>query len=372
VSGAHRAAAAATVALLLAGCGDGSVLGQTRGEKRYRRDQIQVSLRRLETPGVVLGIFTVARSAVVDGDTFKVDGLQGSMRLLGLDTEEKFWHENEKRAFEAVRFDQYVKNMRGSSGRPVKMATPMGEAASHFAKEFFADVREVRIERDRPKEIRDRYDRYLAYVLVMRDGTWVNYNVECVRAGMSPYFTKYGYSARYHDELAAAQQEARAAHRGIWDPTTRHYPDYEERMVWWEARAKFVQEFYDAAGGRDEYISLSEWDALRRLEEHVGKEVTLLGTVSKVKLGDKGPTRVLLGRRIGADFPLVFFDKDAFLSTGLGSQSGEFVRVTGTVNRYHNRRTGRDELQIVVELPSQVKIADLPPPRRPPEQEKKP
>ena len=56
-----------------------------------------------------------------------------------------------------------------------------------------------------PGEIRDRYDRYLAYVFAEIDGKWVNYNVECVRAGMSPYFMKYGYSQRFHADFVAEQ-----------------------------------------------------------------------------------------------------------------------------------------------------------------------
>ena len=44
-----------------------------------------------------------------------------------------------------------------------------------------------------------------------KGGTWVNYNVEAVRAGMGPYFPKYGQSRRFHPEFVAAQEEARKA-----------------------------------------------------------------------------------------------------------------------------------------------------------------
>ena len=65
----------------------------------------------------------------------------------------------------------------------------------------------------------DRYTvgagRYLAYVMVKKDGNWVNYNIECVRHGFSPYFVKYGRSRRFHREFLEAQKLARDAKLGI-------------------------------------------------------------------------------------------------------------------------------------------------------------
>lgn len=58
---------------------------------------------------------------------------------------------------------------------------------------------------------RDKYGRLLAYLLVEDR----NVNVEMVRQGWSPYVSKYG-GERYHRSLADAEEEARAAHRGIW------------------------------------------------------------------------------------------------------------------------------------------------------------
>ena len=55
----------------------------------------------------------------------------------------------------------------------------------------------------------------------------------CVRAGFAPYFTKYGYSRRYHAEFLKAEEEAKAAHRGIWAAGTMHAPDYPERNRYW-------------------------------------------------------------------------------------------------------------------------------------------
>ena len=344
----------AVLALLLPAC---------RGSKRVRRLQkaeVQKRLRQLETPGLVIGEFPLARGAVVDGDTVKVAGLDTSLRLLAIDTEETFKSETDRRLYEQG-FDYYLKTKRGDSPKPVKVATPLGEDAKHFAEEFFKGVNIVRLERDHPKEIRGRYNRYLAYVLVKREGEWVNYNVECVRAGMSPYFTKYAYSRRFHDQFVEAQKEARQKGLGIWDPQREHYRDYDERLKWWNARADFIKKFEEDAEGKSNYIVLTNWDSLRRLEQHENQEVVVLATVGKIKIGDKGPTRVMLGRRLLGDFPLIFFDRDVFGTSNIARWEGEFVRVTGTVTRYRNKHTNKDELQIVVSLPGQISGSELVP-----------
>ena len=70
----------------------------------------------------------------------------------------------------------------------------------------------IELEGDR---IRGNYGRLLAYVII--DG--VNFNLELVRQGLSPYYTKYGHSERYDAEFIAAEKEARDEGLGIWgDP----------------------------------------------------------------------------------------------------------------------------------------------------------
>lgn len=329
-------------------------VGCSSAAERYDPKALQSNLRKLESTGLVIGEFALAGDGVLDGDTIAVAGLDSTLRLLGIDTEETFKKDPERRLFEAG-WENYLKVKKGDSLRPVKMATPLGEDAKKFAKHFLAPHDKVRLERDHPKDVRGRFNRYLAYVFVQEGERWVNYNVECVRAGMSPYFTKYGYSRRFHDQFVAAQEEARAKRIGIWDPALMHYPDYEERLEWWNARADFVQGFEHEAEGKENYIELTHWDALRRLEEHVDQEVVLLGAVSEIKIGDRGPTRVLLARRQFQDFPLIFFDKDVFGSSRVLRFKGEFIRVEGTVTRYHNKRKKRDELQMVINLPGQIR-----------------
>ncbi len=344
-------------AVLVAG---GCFSGVHSGFKRVRRQAIQERLARFETPGLVLGEFPLAPDPVVDGDTIKVEGLDTTLRLLAIDTEETFKTEPDIRAYETMGWEGYKAYKQGDRKRPAKFATPMGMEAKHFAERFFAGVETVRLERDHPKEIRGRYGRYLVYVFAKKGGQWVNYNIEAVRAGMSPYFMKYGYSRRFHKQFMAAQYEARVNRRGIWDPSKEHYDDYDLRLQWWTARAEFIRRFEEEAKGRDDMIMLTNWDAPARLEAMVGREVEILATVSDVVLGDRGPSRVTLSRRLFSDFPLIFFDKDVLGSSGIARYRGEFVRVRGVLTRYTSKRTGRSELQIVVKSPGQITISKIP------------
>ncbi len=356
-----RVTIAALALAVLAGCGQSSSTAAVSG--RYDRQQLERALTDSEhPPGIVIGEFQLANKPVVDGDTIKVVGLDASLRLLGLDTEETFKNEKALRAYE-VGFDEYLRNEQRRTSRPVKVATPLGMVAKKFADDFFDGVSRVRLERDHPKDIRDRYNRYLAYVFVMQDGKWVNYNVECVRAGMSPYFTKYGHATRFHGEFVQAQREARAAARGIWEPGTEHYRDYDARLAWWDARGEFVAAFEHDAEGRDDLITLTHWDALDRLAGYVGDEVELLATVGDIRIGRGGvPTRVMLARRMFNDFALIFFDDGVFAASRIAEAKGEFVRVRGTISEYEyrgkNGRDGEKQLQMVIKGPQQVVFED--------------
>jgi len=321
------------------------------GGDRYSRKQAQKSLQKLEAPGLLIGEFTLTK--IVDGDTVRVDGLDSSLRLLGMDTEETFKSEADRRAVETD-WNAYVEAKRGKP-RPGRLATPTGEVAKEWAKSFFDGAVNVRLERDHAAEIRDRFKRYLAYCFVMKKGAWVNYNVEAVRAGMSPYYTKYGFSRRFHDDFVKAQAEAKAARRGIWADGILKYPDYPEREAWWTPRAEFVAAFRTEGAGKDNYIDVTHWDAMQQLEKLVGKEVHILGTVDDVRINERGPARVTLGR-----FPLVFFDRDVLGTSGLIQWKGEYVSVTGVPTIYENKNTKRKQLQIVIERASQVQLSQVP------------
>lgn len=340
---------ASLLLLALASC------ATTEQGKRYTQDEARGLLKRLEVVSLELGEYPIdGASSVLDGDTIKVKGLPASLRLLGIDTEETFKKDKERAAF-AAGWEEYKKKMRGTASRPVKYATPLGEDAKKFAQAFFEDVRVVRLERDHPGEIRDFYNRYLAYVFAKKNGEWVNYNVECVRAGFTPYFMKYGRSRRFHQDFVQAEQEAREAKRGIWKPGVMAYPDYEERLKWWGEREAVITRFEKAAQENpDSYIALTRFDSLLKLESKVGQEVTVLGSVSDVRFSEgKGPSVVKLARTRTSDFDIVFFDRDVLVTTGLQFKKSEYVQVRGLVQKYKNEK-GWEKLQIVVSLPGQV------------------
>ncbi len=312
-----------------------------------------------EREGLLIGEFALSHAPVIDGDTIRVEGLDRAVRLLSIDTEETF-HGKAERAAAAKDFRSYLHRTRGDSPRPVKAGTPMGEEAKRFAKSFFEGVELVRLERDDPKEIRGHYGRLLAHAIVQKEGRWVRYNLECVRAGMSPYFTKYGYSNRFHKDFAAAETEAREARRGIWNPDSKSYDDYDERRAWWNARAEFILAFEHEASGRDDYIELSHWDAGMQLEEALGREVTVLATVERIRRFDR-LVRVELAAPNQARFPVIFFDRDVFRRSGIADYAKEPVMVRGKVERYE--KGSYRTLQIVVRDPEQVTLPTLPAPR---------
>jgi len=306
--------------------------------------------------GLLIGEYGLGDDPVVDGDTIRVDGIEGSLRLLAIDTEEKLRGKGD-RAAAAKDFDRYIKRKRRDSVRPPKAGTPMGEEATQFAKAFFEGAETVRLERDDPKEILGRYGRMLAYAFIQKDGRWTSYNVECVRAGMSPYFTKYGYSRRFHNQLTHAEAEARQAKRGIWSPDAQGYGDYDERELWWNARADFIRAFEHDASRRDDYIQLTHWDALDQLEKRFGQEVTILSTVDRIRRF-KGLVRVSLAMPAKKSFPLIFFHDDVFRASELERYKGEPVAVRGTVERYE--KGDYSTLQIVVNTPAQILLPSLP------------
>jgi endonuclease YncB( thermonuclease family) len=315
---------------------------------------------RKAEPGLVLGEFRVGR--VIDGDTVRVDGLDASLRLLGVDAEETFKLKADRRAAETD-WNAYVREKRGSRRRPVKFGSPMGEAAKAWGQRWFEGVTRVRIERDHPAEVLDRFDRYLAYVLAEKDGRWLNYNVELVRAGMSPYFPKYGNSRRFHEEFVEAQAEAKAQRRGIWQPGATAYPDYAEREAWWTARGDFVAAFRREADDKPDYIDITQADALTRLEQRAGKEVHVLGTLDDVARSSRGGSRnphAKMEHDRRRWLSLVFADLDVFKASGVAAWEGEFVVVIGRPAIREASRGGDKQVQIMIDRASQIRRSKVP------------
>ncbi|MEX1098377.1 MAG: thermonuclease family protein [Planctomycetales bacterium] len=119
---------------------------------------------------------------VIDGDTLLLEAGH-RIRLIGVDTPE--------------------------TKHPDRPVEPLGVEAAEFTRGFVED-KDVRLGFD--KERRDRYRRILAYVYVEDRSL----NEELIRAGYSVAVTKFPYSAVMKRRFEAAEEEARAAGRGLW------------------------------------------------------------------------------------------------------------------------------------------------------------
>ena len=183
---------------------------------------------------------------VTDGDTLRimVDGTLFKVRVLGLDTEE-------------------------SNPNDAKPVTPWGRAATAFATSILPVDTPVTIEfaGTAPALLRDaqgdtiinpnyldNHDRPLGYVHLSQpvDGI-TDFSELMIRKGYSPYFVKYGRSifADYDARYAVAEQAAQRDHIGVWNqfavngvmnPNTAPR-NYAQLMVWWELRARLIDDF---------------------------------------------------------------------------------------------------------------------------------
>jgi len=125
---------------------------------------------------------------VVDGDTIAIlyKGKTEKIRLLNVDTPESV-HPNRSRN------------------------TLLGKKASNYTRSRLSGKR-VSLEFEGRK--RGKYGRLLAYVILDNE----NFNLELVKEGWSPYYTKYGTSPSYHAQFTRAQSEARAREINFWNP----------------------------------------------------------------------------------------------------------------------------------------------------------
>lgn len=124
---------------------------------------------------------------VVDGDTILLADSKERVRLIGVNTPETV--------------------------KPNSPVEPWGPEASQFTKQFLA-AGKVRLEFDGAH--RDKYGRLLAFV-------WVGdrmLNEELLRAGLARLELQYRYSAAMKARLQQAENEAKAARRGIWSKKT--------------------------------------------------------------------------------------------------------------------------------------------------------
>ena len=79
--------------------------------------------REVEQEGLLIGEYPLADKPVIDGDTVRVEGVDGSIRLLSIDTEEKLRGKADRAASERD-FEQYIQGKRGDAPRPQKAVSP--------------------------------------------------------------------------------------------------------------------------------------------------------------------------------------------------------------------------------------------------------
>jgi micrococcal nuclease len=294
----------------------------------------------------------------VDGDTLKVrfpeatDDADGevNLRVLALDTEES----------------------RAGGNKP---KTPWGVAAKEFVAEWVPPESTVTVEFPGTEPIeeclrryRGNYGRPLVYVHV--DGE--DLQERLIREGYSPYFTKYGYAAfeSHHRHYTAAEREAQAENRGVWDQLAvngAEMRDYDDLTSWWAHRAEVVESYRGAEGVFDSRLDYDD------LADSVGETVTVFTELSEVERVGAAHAVVKIGSRTQ---PFKLFVPDAFESEAgervlsllrqryvaesdgvtVARPNRSYAFVTGEVKLYPPE-TGNPEIAVT----STERIADGPP-----------
>ena len=226
-------------------------------------------------------LFEVTR--VVDGDTIWIlrDGKREKLRLLSVDTEEKF--------------------MKGGDLSETKPCTRYGDECTGWAQGFFSPRTigsgPVKVGLRFPDgiEARDIYGRLLCQV-VTSDG--IDFNLLLVRRGMSPYFNKYGNSRISHKAFVAAQAAAKKEYLGIWNRRTNEkgkQRPYDRLLPWWDARAQAIENFRSKAKANPTtFVEGDNPDALEASLKSGSKKITVLASVSRIFDETDGSKTVLL------------------------------------------------------------------------------
>lgn len=291
----------------------------------------EVSVKR--PTSLVMGSYELAEvDPVIDGDSLRIPELAQDIRLFGVDCEEVF-SDTEMAKLAEKDFDAYVARMQGSSTTPLTYPTPLGEEAKEFAQVFFAFGGKVRLEYDNLDHPTDYYGRHLVHLFYESHGQTIHYNLELVRRGYSPYYTKFGLSSRFDAEFQAAEEEARKQKLGIWAPGKGHYPDYDKRIAWWEKRALAIALFEARHRKDSRYIRLDDEDALARLKAMEGKSVVVFGAAHGIQ-DSKKPYKLLMAHRQGKDFAVISFDRDLFSAIKPRDFLGYYVYAEGTISLY--------------------------------------
>jgi endonuclease YncB( thermonuclease family) len=300
----------------------------------------------------VLGEYLLSK--IIDGDTFKFEGLDNSARLIGIDTEETFKDKNAENKIKEISqyWNEYYMHKKDSSQKPAKIESPFGHKTVKWTEEIFREVKKFRLETDDIKNSTDMYNRYLVYVMCIKeDGSEFNYNIECVKEGRSAYFTKYGYSKRFDKEFKEAQDYAKKHKLGIWSGKELCYPDYDERILWWNARAEQIIRFEKLYSASERYFNLTNTGELERLRGFINDSVIVFCNVTRVE-ADKNPITAKCELSDGKSFDIVFFEPYYKLvnETGIANPKNYNIYVKGKLTEF------RSTLQIIVTEKEQIWI----------------
>lgn len=136
---------------------------------------------------------------VFDGDTFEAEanGKKEKVRMLGIDTPEKFDSDKLTRDIERTKRDS-------------ETIKKLGELSSQFTRKLL-EGKKVLLEPDKSQDDRDKYGRLLRYVY-LEDGTFVNKKI--VADGYAVVFRKFNVSKE--KELIEAETDARTGKKGLW------------------------------------------------------------------------------------------------------------------------------------------------------------
>ena len=166
---------------------------------KYIVPKLEQSENRENKEKVVKDISYYPVTKIVDGDTFEaeIDGKKEKIRMLGIDTPEKY---------ESNKLDKDAER----TGRDKKTIKKLGELSSNYVTKLLAG-KKVRLEADQIGDEKDRYGRLLRYIY-LEDGTFVNLKI--VQEGYANAYTRFEISKK--NELVEAERQARENKRGLW------------------------------------------------------------------------------------------------------------------------------------------------------------
>lgn len=259
---------------------------------------------------------------VVDGDTIavKIDEREEFVRLICVDTEESSPH---------------------PSPQTAKPVTEAGIAADRMAHDYFSlpsgDLCTVDLEFDTddpPSQCLDIHRGNCSRVVCYVHRGDRHYNLDAIREGWSPYFTKYGRSRLYDVAFTRAEFEAQALQRGIWNPKVNANGasrNYGSLSAWWAYRAAVIDDFRHWNGDSGAIsVQLEYAEVLQAIE--TGEEITIFCDLQGgIRKRVEGGAIVFTGSRL---FPLKLWVPTASNPEGLALVRAIAFRYAGRGRGY--------------------------------------